>query len=115
PLLILHLLRQLDDHPSLRPERFRNECVAGGAHLRLPNVFRLGWFEPAGGCSHDSGLPGLNLERTVNRPATFGSCRLDRESPDKALGRSQLFFTDLMAQRTGHAVRGKPVAWLSGV
>src|SRR5439155_458287 len=27
----------------------------------------------AGGCSHDSGLPGGNLERTVNRPATSES------------------------------------------
>src|SRR5262245_43616090 len=72
-------------------------------------MFGFRGTKTAGGCPHDPRVSGLDLERAVFRPLALGTGRIDHESPGKALPRPELLLTDLMAERTGHAIRRETV------
>jgi hypothetical protein len=107
PFQIRHLLRQRSDDVTLRPERVRVERVTGGAHLRFPQVLRL--HRPSAGCrSHDRGAALIGIERTEHSGISVLGQPED-ESAVEAVARPQRVGSNLMTQRTGHAVGGEPV------
>src|SRR5258708_26935460 len=61
---------------------------------------------------HDALLSVLNLKRSIFGMVIFSDRRIDHKSSNKTLARPQLFFPDLVTERTGAAVFGQLVVLL---
>src|SRR5205807_7370318 len=69
-------------------------------------MFRLRRTESSCGTIHDALLPLCNRERAVLGPVVLAFRRFDDKSSIETLARAQLFFADLVTDRTCNAILG---------